>query len=170
MGSLCMRNSKSYTRAKDSKDRARNFEIVKMCNGPQQPVKLRKLNGGEAVVGDLGDDISQEQLVDQAHTGLFHLLSGVGMEPVLTPRLEFVCHVLEQCALLSRELCRQVLAPASVTLIMQVVKVMPERFSQELVIRLFDTNSSSGRKNMARLLCLMRNVKASKTSETRTVQ
>ena len=65
-------------------------------------------------------------------------------------RLEFVCHVLEQSALLGRELSRQVLSPAPVTLVMQVVKVHPQRFSQELIIRLFDTNSSSGRKNMAR--------------------
>jgi len=166
--SLNMRNSKPYTRT--SSGWSRNVEVISMCNGAQQPVKLRRLNGGEAVVGDLGDRVSQDQLVDQAHTGLFNLLAGIGMEPVLTPRLEFVCHVLEQSALLGRELSRQVLSPAPVTLVMQVVKVHPQRFSQELIIRLFDTNSSSGRKNMARLLCLMRNVKASKTSEARAVQ
>merc|ERR1712083_747054 len=53
--------------------------------GVQQPVKLRKLNGGESVVGDLGERVTQEQLVDQAHTGLFHLLSGLGQEPILSP-------------------------------------------------------------------------------------
>ena len=45
---------------------------------------------------------------------------------------------------------------------MQLVKVQPKRFSMELVLRLFDTNSSSGRKNMARILCLMRNIQAGK--------
>ena len=80
---------------------ARNLQLSNLCNGPRQPVKLRKLNGGESHVTDHGVNISQEQLVDQAHTGLFQLLSGLGMEPVVSPRLEFVCHVLEQSALAS---------------------------------------------------------------------
>ena len=116
----------------------------------------------------LGDNISQEQLVDQAHTALFQLMSGVGMEPVLSPRLEFVCHVMEQSALLSRELGRQVLAPASPALITQLVKVMPDRFSQETILKLFDTNSPAGRKNMARLLCLMRNINTANTKQEAT--
>ena len=76
---------------------------------------------------------------------------------VLTPRLEFVMHVLEQAALLSRDLSRLVLAPVPVSLVLQLVRVQPRRFSQELVLRLFDT-SSSGRRNLARILCPMRNV------------
>lgn len=42
------------------------------------------------------------------------------------------------------------------------MKVQPKRFSIEVVLRLFETNSSSGRKNMARILCLMRIIKAGK--------
>ena len=158
--SLSMRSSRPYCGASDS--RARNLQLSNLCNGPRQPVKLRKLNGGESHVTDLGVNISQEQLVDQAHTGLFQLLSGLGMEPVVSPRLEFVCHVLEQSALLSRELSRQVLAPAPPALVTQLVKVMPGRLSQQTIIRLFDTNSQAGRKNMARLLCLVRNVNTTK--------
>merc|ERR1719336_2587437 len=114
--------------------------------------------GGESLATDTGINVSQEQLVDQAHMGLFQLLSGVGMDPLVSPRLEFVCHVLEQSSLLSRELSCQVLSPAPPALITQLVKVMPDRFNQETIIRLFDTNSQAGRKNMARLLCLMRNI------------
>ena len=44
---------------------ARAAQLDALCNGPKQPVKLRKLNGGEAVVGDLGARTSQESLVDQ---------------------------------------------------------------------------------------------------------
>ena len=77
---------------------------------------------------------------------------------VLTPRLEFVMHVLEQAVLLSRDLSRLVLAAVPVSLVLQLVRVQPRRFSQELVLRLFDTSSSSGRRNLARILCLMRNV------------
>ena len=77
---------------------------------------------------------------------------------VLTPRLEFVMHVLEEAALLSRDLSRLVLAAVPVSLALQLVRVQPRRFSQELVLRLFDTSSSSGRRHLARILCLMRNV------------
>ena len=59
----------------------------------------------------------------QAHTGLFHFLSGVGMEPVLCPRLEFVSCVLEEAALTEPKLSRQLLAPAPLPLILQLVKV-----------------------------------------------
>ena len=160
--SLSQRSSRPYGRAGDS--RVRGLQLASLCDGPRQPLKLRKLNGGESsLVGSPGEKTSQEQLVDQAHTGLFHLLSGVGMEPVLSPRLEFVCHVMEQSALLTRELSRQVLAPASPALITQLVKVMPGRFRQETILKLFDTNSPAGRKHMARLLCLMRNINSTNT-------
>ena len=53
---------------------------------------------------------------------------------------------------------RLVLAADPVSLALQLVSVQPRRFSQELVLRLFDTSSSSGRRNLARILCLMRNV------------
>ena len=43
---------------------------------------------------------SDESRGEAAHRGLFSLLVGIGMEPVLTPRLEFVCHILEQAAFL----------------------------------------------------------------------
>ena len=75
---------------------------------------------------------------------------------VLTPRLEFVMRVLEQAALLSCDLSRLVLAAVPVNLVLQLVRVQPRRFSQELI--LFDTSSSGGRRNLARILCPMRNV------------
>ena len=56
-----MRGSKPYCRGREG----RGAELAQLCNGIQQPVKLRKLNGGESVVGDLGERVTQEQLVDQ---------------------------------------------------------------------------------------------------------
>ena len=53
---------------------------------------------------------------------------------------------------------RLVLAADPVSLALQLVRVQPRRFSQELVLRLFDTSSSGGRRNLARILCPMRNV------------
>ena len=67
---------------------------------------------------------------------------------VLTSRLQFVMHMLEEVALLS---C------SAVSLALQLVSVQPRRFSQELVLRLFDTSTSGGRRNLAHILCLMRN-------------
>ena len=52
---------------------------------------------------------------------------------------------------------RLVLAADPVSLALQLVSVQPRRFSQELVLRLFDTSSSGGWRNLARILCLMRN-------------
>ena len=143
---------------------SRSEDLETLCNGAQQPVKLRKLNNGEAAAASLVQEFSnkQEQLLEQAHSGLFNMLSTLGLEPVRTPRLEFVCHVLDQTALLPTELSRQILAPAPAALIHQVVKVLPERFSQEMMLRLFDGSSVSGRKNMARMLCLLRNIGANK--------
>ena len=53
---------------------------------------------------------------------------------------------------------RLVLAADPVSLALQLVSVQPRRFSQELVLRLFDTSTSGGRRNLARILCPMRNV------------
>ena len=165
--SLSMKSSKPYCRS----GQGRAQELASMCDGAQQPVKLRKLNSAEAVAPGLGEaGVAQEQLVEAGHRGLFRLLQGLGMEPVVTPRLEFVCHILEQAALLgSAELSRQVLAPLPPSLITQLVRLMPERFTMQTILRMFDKNSNSGRKNMSRLLCLMRNVQADRkqaSSET----
>ena len=73
--------------------------------------------------------------MEAAHRGLFSLLAGMGMEPVLTPRLEFVGHILEQAAFLgSAELSRQVL-------VTQQVRLRPERFTMQTILRMFDKNS-----------------------------
>ena len=89
---LSMRSSKPYCR----EGQGRAQELVSVCDGTQQPIKLRKLNSGEAVATDLGEAASQEQLVEAAHRGLFSLLAGMGMEPVLTPRLEFTIYTYSQ--------------------------------------------------------------------------
>ena len=76
--SLSSRGSTAYT------GRGSTADLAAMCDGSQQPVKLRKLCGGGAEVTVVPGQPapSQDQLVDQAHTGLFQLLAGLGMEPV----------------------------------------------------------------------------------------
>ena len=63
---------------------------------------------------------------------------------------------------------RLVLAADPVSLVLQLVSVQPRCFSQELVLRLFDTSTSSGRRNLARILCLMRNVQTAGGREEQT--
>ena len=76
--SLSSRGSTAYT------GRGSTADLAVMCDGSQQPVKLRKLCGGRAEVTVVPGQPapSQDQLVDQAHTGLFQLVAGLGMEPV----------------------------------------------------------------------------------------
>ena len=62
---------------------------------------------------------------------------------VLTSRLQFVMHMLEEVALLSCDMSRLVLAADPVSLVLQLVRVQPRRFSQELGLRLFDTSTRS---------------------------
>ena len=70
--SLSSRGSTAYT------GRGSTADLAAMCDGSQQPVKLRKLCGGGAEVTAVPGQPapSQDQLVDQAHTGLFQLLPG----------------------------------------------------------------------------------------------
>ena len=105
---------------------------------------------------------TQEQMVSQAHTGLFTMLAGFGQTSVLCPRLEFVSTFLEEAVLSGRELARTILQPLQHSLVMQLVKIQPQRFSMELLLKLFDNSTNQGRKNAAKTLCLMRNSQALK--------
>jgi len=132
--------------------------------GSKQPAKMRRGNTGEArPVAEAA--ASQEELVEQAHQGLFHLLSSIGQEPVLTPKLEFLASLLEEAVVGGKEQARAVLQPLPAALLSQVVKVQPDRFSLPMVSKMFDNSVQAGRKTTARLLCLMRNMKAGKEAE-----
>ena len=43
-----------------------------------------------------------------------------------------------------------------------LIKTVPDMFSLGFVTQLFDTSSSSGRKNMAKVVCLLKNIKRSR--------
>ena len=114
-----------------------------------RPSKMRRGNAGEArpVVETAAP---QEELVDQAHQGLFHLLSSIGQEPVLTPKLEFLASLLEEAVVGGKEQARAVLQPLPPALLSQVVKVQPERFTLQMVSKMFDNSVQTGRKTTAR--------------------
>merc|ERR1712032_1808225 len=113
-----------------------------------RPAKMRRGNTGEArpVVETAAP---QEELVDQAHQGLFHLLSSL----------------LEEAVVGGKEQARAVLQPLPPALLSQVVKVQPDRFSLHMVSKMFDNSAQTGRKTTSRLLCLMRNMRAGKEAE-----
>ena len=46
----------------------------------------------------------------------------------------------------------------SISLVMHLVKVLPNMFTMGIIAKLFDVSASSGRKNMARVMCLLRTV------------
>lgn len=142
----------------------RAFSLEHLCNGASRQGKRRRLTGGEAQ-GVAQESPGQECLVEEAHSGLFQLLSSIGQEPVLSPRLEFVSCLLEESVLTGRDQARAILAPLPTALVMQLVKVQPKRFSLELITKLFDNSTSSGRKTTARLLCLVRNMKSGIAAE-----
>lgn len=137
---------------------ARAAQLDDLCNSVSQPVKLSRLTGQDTEATMM----QPELLLEQAHVGLFQLLAGLGVEPVVSPRTEFVCSFLEQCVLAGKEQARLLLAPAPVNLIIQLVKLQPSRFSMELILYIYDLSSSSGRKNVARILCMLRNIRAKK--------
>jgi len=142
--------------------RDREAELQEICNGQAQPVKLRRLVSGHCDVRE-GSSSScvQEQLLEHAHQGLFSLLSSLAT-PCVSPRLELLATVLEEAVLSGGQLARSILQPLQFTLIMQVVKLQPSRFSSALLLRMFDSGSSQGRKNAAKVLCLVRNSQALK--------
>ena len=77
----------------------------------------------------------------------------------MTPVTHFAFRILEQIALKgSKSRSRLILHHVSLNLVMHLVKILPEKFSMNIVSKLFDISASSGRKNMARVMCLLRSV------------
>jgi len=159
--------------ASRGKRSARAAMLDELANSSSQPVKLRRLTsglgpvGGEegAAPGGAASYGSQQELLDNAHSGLFTMLSWLGAEACISPRSEFVCCFLEQCVLAGREQARVLLGPAPLNMVMQLVKLLPGRFSMEMILSMYDLASSGGRKNAARILCMLRNIRAKETAE-----
>ena len=80
---------------------------------------------------------------------------------IITPRMHFAVRFLEQATLRGRhKAARLIFSHMSMSLITHLIKVVPDLFSYGLITKLFDVSSSSGRKNMARILCLLKNIKS----------
>ena len=80
-------------------------------------------------------------------------------ESHVTPVTHFAFRILEQIALKgSKSRSRLILHHVSISLVMHLVKILPDMFSMSIVSKLFDVSTSGGRKNMAKVMCLLRTV------------
>jgi hypothetical protein len=80
-------------------------------------------------------------------------------ESHVTPVTHFAFRILEQIALKgSKSRSRLILHHVSISLVMHLVKILPDMFSMSIVSKLFDVSTSGGRKNMAKVMCLLRSV------------
>ncbi|XP_023336460.1 mediator of RNA polymerase II transcription subunit 24 isoform X2 [Eurytemora carolleeae] len=148
------------------KRKLRMGELDDLCNNQTQPVKLRKLTASESIQVAADGSLTQEQLIHQAHVGLFTLLRGVALESTLSPKLEFVSCILEECVQVGGEESLLLLNPLSLDLVQHLIKLQPNRFSVEVILRLFDPNLPQGRRNAVSALCLHRNIRAKNVSES----
>jgi len=151
---LKMKKSLPYT----TKRKLRVADLDNLCNTHTQPVKLRKLTPSTSV--PVTAKPTQEQLIIQAHAGLFELLGGVGTEPSLNPKVEFLASIIYQCVQIGGEDCLNLLSPLSPDLLLHLIKLLPHRFECELLLRVFDPSVSASRRHTFTALCLLRNIQA----------
>lgn len=77
----------------------------------------------------------------------------------MTPVTHFAFRLLEQIAIKGgKARSRMILQHMSISLVMHLVKILPDMFNMPMVAKLFDVQTSSGRKSMARVMCLLRSV------------
>jgi hypothetical protein len=81
----------------------------------------------------------------------------------VTPVTHFAFQLLNQVAVRGgKSKSRLVLQHMSISLVMHLVKILPHLFNMGIVAKLFDITNSNGRRSMARVMCLLRNVQSRK--------
>jgi len=151
---LKMKNSLPYS----TKRKWRSADLDDLCNNHAQPVKLRRLTSGDPSPAGDQAPASQDNLIHQAHVGLFELLKGLCTESTLSSKLEFVACILEECVRLGREESILLLSPLSADLVTHLIRLQPHRFPVESLLRLFDPNLEEGRAHILSSLVLLRNI------------
>lgn len=123
--------------------------------------------GSPSEVSGKADELASHP-VTQAVSGFFRLLHNVVscQEIPITPCTHFTFRFLEQTALRGgrhqNAKSRLVFQHMSTSLVIHLVKIVPHLFSMGILSKLFDISTVGGRKNMARVMCLLRNILASK--------
>ena len=83
-------------------------------------------------------------------------------ETAITPTTHFAVRFLEQAAKRGKSKSRLILGHLNTQTVLHLIKIVPDLFEMGFVTQIFDSGSNSGRKSMARVLCLLRNIKKKK--------
>nr|ACO15080.1 Mediator of RNA polymerase II transcription subunit 24 [Caligus clemensi] len=104
----------------------------------------------------------EESVLGIAVNEFFKVIQSSVMDScTVSPQMHFAVRFLEQAALRGRtRAARLIFSRLSNNMIMHLIKVVPDLFTYSLITKLFDLSSSLGRKNAARTLCFLKNVKA----------
>lgn len=114
------------------------------------------------------DNTGSNHPVALAVSGFLKLLHAVVscQETNVTPCTHFAFRFLEQVAMKGGRSqtarSRLILQHMSIGLILHLVRIVPDLFSMGIIAKLFDVTSVTGRKSMARVMCLLRNIKVHK--------
>jgi len=139
------------------KRKFRSVELTDLCNHAFNPAsKLRKLSTSDKIIQAGGQ--TQEQLITQAHHSLYQLFHQICIDSSKSPKLEFVYAFIEQCIELDNEDCSALMSIMPASLLYHLIRMEPSRFSPHCLLRIFDTGSQQGRRNLLTGLCLLRNI------------
>jgi len=84
--------------------------------------------------------------------------STIAQDGKITQHKHFVFRFLEFCILCGKENARIVLQTMPSSLVPSLLSSLPDLFSSQLLLQLYDTSTSAGRRDTARDLCMLRNV------------
>lgn len=124
--------------------------------------KMLKLAQGPSPVDHHDKEATKhepEHPMTEAMSGFFKLINAVLLcqESHITPVTHFAFRILEQVALKgSKSRSRLILQHVSLNLVIHLVKILPDMFSMGIVSKLFDVSTPTGRKNMAKVMCMLR--------------
>ncbi|XP_059094945.1 mediator of RNA polymerase II transcription subunit 24-like isoform X1 [Tigriopus californicus] len=107
---------------------------------------------------ELNKDDFNGSTVSQATKFFLTVLHAISQESTLTPAVHFTVKFLEQAALQGKSKSRLIFHHLNTQTILTLIKIVPELFTIGFAAQLFDNSSSTGRKNMARTICLLRNI------------
>ncbi|XP_065336321.1 mediator of RNA polymerase II transcription subunit 24 [Cloeon dipterum] len=89
---------------------------------------------------------------------LFETFSFIAQDGRITQHKHFLLRFLEFCVLCGKEKARIVFQVMPSNLVPNLLSSLPDWFSYQLLLQLYDTSTSSGRRDTARDLCMLRNM------------
>ena len=112
------------------------------------------------------DSEKEDSPVTCAMKSFLGLLHAVIQEPAMTPVIHFAMRFLELTVKQGRNgRSKLILGHLNPQTVLHLIKLLPESFSMTFVTQLFDAARSTGRKDMARTMCLLRNIRRKREFE-----